>query len=230
MKIGAVRQMFLAQTTLLPNASQVGSEDIERVGHRPTMLRYLSKSLQIRSGGIGPICFLDCLRQSPDLKERGVAETWERFTVAEDGFHHHHVSTVSPHSVSGDKPAFASAAFRARDRPRTPRPRLAARAGSTPLTHQTCNQPTPTHDVRPRDGAVLGHLCRFRSVVRVGAFAVTYANPWVAGVVRRCDEVKGMALRHAYRAGSRSHGEAIREAPGAYSSRLVDHPGVRVRR
>jgi hypothetical protein len=38
-----VRQALLAQMALLPNAPQVGGEDVERVGHRPTMLGHLSQ-------------------------------------------------------------------------------------------------------------------------------------------------------------------------------------------
>jgi hypothetical protein len=33
MKIGTVRQTLLTQAALLPDASQVGGEDIERVGN-----------------------------------------------------------------------------------------------------------------------------------------------------------------------------------------------------
>jgi hypothetical protein len=42
-EVGAVRQAFLAQMALLPDAPQVGGEDVERVGHRPTMLGHLSQ-------------------------------------------------------------------------------------------------------------------------------------------------------------------------------------------
>jgi hypothetical protein len=42
-EVGAVGQAFLAQMALLPDAPQVGGEDVERVGHRPTMLGHLSQ-------------------------------------------------------------------------------------------------------------------------------------------------------------------------------------------
>jgi hypothetical protein len=38
-----VCETFLAEPTLATEATQVGSEDIERVGHGPTMLRHLSQ-------------------------------------------------------------------------------------------------------------------------------------------------------------------------------------------
>jgi hypothetical protein len=50
MEIGAVRQAFLAQAELLPDATHVGGEDSERVGHRPTMLLHLSQLFQIQLG------------------------------------------------------------------------------------------------------------------------------------------------------------------------------------
>jgi hypothetical protein len=42
-EVGIVSEAFLAEAAFLPEPSQVGSEDVERVGHGPTMLRHLSQ-------------------------------------------------------------------------------------------------------------------------------------------------------------------------------------------
>jgi hypothetical protein len=38
-----VSEAFLAETALLPDSAEVCRENVERVGHGPTMLRHLSQ-------------------------------------------------------------------------------------------------------------------------------------------------------------------------------------------